>query len=682
MKKTLIAVMALGLFAACNNGSKAPELTSGIDKSNMDTTANPADNFYQYACGGWMEKNPLTDEYSRYGSFDKLGEDNREQLKSLIEEIAANKHEANSIPDKIATLYNMGMDSTTLNNQGAQPIEGMLKNIAALATTDDLQKEMTNLHINGINPFFGLFAEADYSDSKMTIAWLWQTGIAMGDRDYYLKEDDHNKELRAKYTEMIANMFTLSGYDKMANKSAEELAQMVMYVETRLAKASYDKEALRDPYKTFHKMTVEETDALAKDMKFAEYFKAIGLPEMKSLNVGQPEYITEANEILKGDVEKVKAYFAWNVINTAAGYLSDDFVKESFKFYGTALSGKEEMRPRWKRVTGTVDGALGEAVGQMYVEKYFPKEAKDRMLTLVDNLKTAFGERIQAAAWMNDTTKQKALEKLGTILVKVGYPDKWRDYSGLEIKGDSYFANILRSNQFDIAYMINKIDKPTDKTEWLMTPQTVNAYYNPTTNEICFPAGILQPPFFDMNADDAVNYGAIGVVIGHEMTHGFDDQGRQYDKDGNLKDWWTAGDAENFTNNAQVLVDWFNAIKVSDNPETYANGKFTLGENIADNGGLQISYQAMQNAIAKGQVNGEEMDGFSAAQRFFIAYAGVWAGNIREQEILRLTAIDPHSLGRLRVNATLPHIAAFIQAFDVKEGDSMYLAPEKQVVLW
>ena len=682
MKKTLIAVMALGLFAACNNGSKAPELTSGIDKSNMDTTANPADNFYQYACGGWMEKNPLTDEYSRYGSFDKLAEDNREQLKSLIEEIAANKHEANSIPDKIATLYNMGMDSTTLNNQGAQPIEGMLKNIAALATTDDLQKEMTNLHINGINPFFGLFAEADYSDSKMTIAWLWQTGIAMGDRDYYLKDDDHNKELRAKYTEMIANMFTLSGYDKMANKSAEELAQMVMYVETRLAKASYDKEALRDPYKTFHKMSVEETDALAKDMKFTEYFKAIGLPEMKSLNVGQPEYITEANEILKGDVEKVKAYFAWNVINTAAGYLSDDFVKESFKFYGTALSGKEEMRPRWKRVTGTVDGALGEAVGQMYVEKYFPKEAKDRMLTLVDNLKTAFGERIQAAAWMNDTTKQKALEKLGTILVKVGYPDKWRDYSGLEIKGDSYFANILRSNQFDIAYMINKIDKPTDKTEWLMTPQTVNAYYNPTTNEICFPAGILQPPFFDMNADDAVNYGAIGVVIGHEMTHGFDDQGRQYDKDGNLKDWWTAGDAENFTNNAQVLVDWFNAIKVSDNPETYANGKFTLGENIADNGGLQISYQAMQNAIAKGQVNGEEMDGFSAAQRFFIAYAGVWAGNIREQEILRLTAIDPHSLGRLRVNATLPHIAAFIQAFDVKEGDSMYLAPEKQVVLW
>ena len=403
---------------------------------------------------------------------------------------------------------------------------------------------------------------------------------------------------------------------------------------------------------------------------------------MKSLNVGQPEFITECNEILKGDANALRAYYAWNVINTAAGYLSDDFTQESFNFYGKALSGKEEMRPRWKRVVTTVDGALGEAVGQMYVEKYFPQEAKERMTTLVDNLKTAFGERIQAATWMNDTTKGKALEKLNSILVKIGYPDKWRDYSGLQITNDSYFANILRSNQFDIAYMINKIDKPTDKYEWLMTPQTVNAYYNPTTNEICFPAGILQPPFFDMNADDAVNYGAIGVVIGHEMTHGFDDQGRQYDKDGNLKDWWTATDADNFTNNAQVLVDWFNAIKVSDNPETYANGKFTLGENIADNGGVQISYQAMQNAIAKGQVNSKEMDGFTPAQRFFIAYAGVWAGNIREQEILRLTAIDPHSLGRLRVNATLPHIAAFIEAFGVKEGDAMYLAPEKQAVLW
>ena len=679
MKRTCIAIMTLGLFAACNQKS---DLTSGVVQSNLDTTVSPTENFYQYACGGWMKNNPLTEEYSRYGSFDQLRENNQEQLKTVITEVAAKKHEANSIGDKIAILYNQGMDSTTLNQQGAAPIQGMLQTIAGLNNIDDFQKELINLHLNGINPFFGLFAEADYSDSKMTIAWLWQTGIAMGDRDYYLKDDAHSQELRTKYTEMIANMFTLAGYDKMAGKSAQELAQMVMFIETRLAKASYDKEALRDPYKTFHKMTIEEAEALAKEMKLGEYFKAMGLAEMKSLNVGQPEFITECNEILKGDVNALRAYYAWNVINTAAGYLSDDFTQESFNFYGKALSGKEEMRPRWKRVVTTVDGALGEAVGQMYVEKYFPQEAKERMTTLVDNLKTAFGERIQAATWMNDTTKGKALEKLNSILVKIGYPEKWRDYSGLQITNDSYFANILRSNQFDIAYMINKIDKPTDKYDWLMTPQTVNAYYNPTTHEICFPAGILQPPFFDMNADDAVNYGAIGVVIGHEMTHGFDDQGRQYDKDGNLKDWWTATDAENFTNNAQVLVDWFNAIKVSDNPETYANGKFTLGENIADNGGVQISYQAMQNAIAKGQVNSKEMDGFTPAQRFFIAYAGVWAGNIREQEILRLTAIDPHSLGRLRVNATLPHIAAFIEAFGVKEGDAMYLAPEKQAVLW
>ncbi len=683
MKKTCIAIMTLGLFAACNQAPKTPELTSGIDKSNLDTTMSPAEDFYQYACGGWMKKNPLTNEYSRYGSFDQLAENNREQLKSLIEELASGKHEKNSIPDKIATLYNVGMDSVTLEKQGSQPIEGMLKDIAALKNTQDFQKEMTFLHKNGIYPFFGLFAEADYSDSKMTIAWLWQAGIGMGDRDYYLENTAHNKELRAKYVEMVANMFALSGYDKMVNKPADQLAKMVMDIETRLAKASYDKQALRDPYKTFHKLTVAETDALGKELQFSEYFKAMGLSDLKSLNVAQPEFIKESNAILKGaSPEAIKAYYAWNVINSASGYLSDAFIKESFKFYGTAMSGKEEIRPRWKRVTSTIDGALGEAVGQMYVEKYFPPAAKERMLTLVENLQAAFAERIKAATWMNDTTKGKALEKLNTILVKVGYPDKWRDYNSLEIKNDSYFANVLRSNQFDVQYMINKIDKPTDKTEWGMTPQTVNAYYNPTTNEICFPAGILQPPFFDMKADDAVNYGAIGVVIGHEMTHGFDDQGRQYDKDGNLNDWWLAADAENFKKNSQVLVDWFNGIKVHDNPETYANGTFTLGENIADNGGLQIAYQAMQNAIAKGQVNGNTMDGFTTAQRFFISYAGVWAGNIRDKEILRLTTVDPHSLGKWRVNATLPHIAAFIQAFDVKPEQKMYLTPEKQATLW
>jgi putative endopeptidase len=410
------------------------------------------------------------------------------------------------------------------------------------------------------------------------------------------------------------------------------------------------------------------------------YFTALGLSDLESLNVGQPEYMKAVGDILKNTNEtEIKAYLAWNVLNDAASYLSDEFVNEKFEFYGKTLSGKEELQPRWKRVVNTVDGALGEAVGQMYVERYFPKEAKERMLNLVDNLKYALSERIKSNTWMSSETKVKALEKLATFHVKIGYPDKWRDYSTLDIKKDSYYANILRSNQFEIAYQLSKINKEVDKTLWLMTPQTVNAYYNPTTNEICFPAAILQPPFFDMNADDAVNYGAIGVVIGHEMTHGFDDQGRQYDKDGNLKDWWQTTDAENFKQRTQVLVEHFNAIEVLSGLN--ADGVFTLGENIADNGGLQVSYVAFQKAIQDGQIRGT-MDGFTPEQRFFIAYAMVWAGNIRDEEIKRRTKEDPHSLGKWRVNGTLPHVQAFIEAFGLKENDKMYLPTEKQAAIW
>ena len=676
--------MAVTLFAACGNKneSQTPELTSGIDLSNMDTTANPVDDFYQYACGGWMKNNPLTGEYSRYGAFDKLAEQNRQQLKELIEEIATAKNEKGSNAEKIATIYNMGMDSVTLQKQGAEPIKPWLDEIVAIKDAAGINAEIIKLHQNGIDPFFGIFAEPDHDNSKMTIAWMWQAGLGM-DRDYYVGTGARNQELRTKYTQMIANMFKLAGFDKLIDADAKFLADKVMAIEMRLAKAQYDKETLREPSKTFHRKTLEETQALAKSFPFADYFKAIGLPEMKSLNVAQPEFIQEVGKILAtAKIDDLKCYLAWNVINTASGYLSDDFINESFEFYGKTLSGREEQRPRWKRVTGTVEGVLGEAVGQLYVEKYFPPEAKERMLTLVNNLQEAFKTRIQDATWMNDTTKQKAIEKLAAIYVKIGYPDKWRDYSTLKVEKDNYFANILRSNQFDLAYMVSKIDKPTDKTEWLMTPQTINAYYNPSTNEICFPAGILQPPFFDMNADDAVNYGAIGVVIGHEMTHGFDDQGRQYDKDGNLSDWWLPSDAKNFVDHAQVLVDWFSKIKVLDDPETYANGKLTLGENIADNGGLQISFVAMQNAIKAGQVKADKMDGFTPEQRFFIAYATVWASNIRNEEILNLTTSDVHSLGRWRVNGTLPHIPAFIKAFNIKEGDKMYLAPENQAQLW
>lgn len=675
--------MTLSLFAAtsCHKGA---ELTSGVNLDNLDTTVNPAEDFYHYACGGWLKAHPLDAEHSRYGAFDVLAETNQEQLRTLIDSLISNKNEAGSYGDKIATLYTVGMDTVTIEKQGAEPIMPYLNEIATLSDIQGLQAEMRRLHGVGINPFFALFNEADANDAKQCIAWLYQDGIGMGERDYYLKSDGREPALRKAYVTLMETQFANAGYDKLVKKTPAQLAKMVMDLETRLAKAQYDNETNRDPFKTFNKMTLDEAAKKTPGIDYNTYFAQIGLPKLTSFNMAQPEYFQEIGKILSEpkSVEAVKAYYAWSVINMAAGYLSSNFVDANFEFYGRTLSGAEQLRPRWKRVTSTVDGAMGEALGELYVARFFPPEAKQRMVEMVNNLKDAFAMRINGASWMSDATKKRAIEKLSTIMVKVGYPDKWRDYSGLEIKNDSYFANIIRSNQFDIAYMVSKIDKPVDRTEWGMTPQTVNAYYNPTTNEICFPAGILQKPFFDMNADDAFNYGAIGVVIGHEMTHGFDDQGRHYDKDGNLNDWWEAEDTARFKNNAQVLVDWFNKVKVSDNPLTYANGSLTLGENIADNGGLHISYQALQNALEKRQVNEKEMDGFTPAQRFFLAYAGVWASNIREEAKLMLTQADVHSLAENRVNATLPHVTEFLEAFGIQEGCAMYLAPEMRAQLW
>ena len=681
MKKILVTVMSLTLLAsACNKN----ELGSGVNFDNLDTTVNPTEDFYHYACGGWLKNHPLDAEHSRYGAFDVLAETNQEQLRTIIDSLVSNTNEAGSYGDKIATLYKVGMDTVTIEKQGAEPIMPYLNEIAALKTNDDLQNEMRRLHGIGINPFFALFNEADANDAKMCIAWLYQTGIGMGERDYYIKNDGREPQLRAAYLKLLETQFANAGYDKLSGKTPAQLAKMVMDLETRLAKAQYDNEENRDPFKTFNKMTLDEAKAKTPGIDYNAYFAQMGLNKLTSFNMAQPEYFEEVAKVLTSnkDIEAIKAYFAWNVINTAAGYLSENFVNANFEFYGRTLSGAEQLRPRWKRVTTTVDGAMGEALGQLYVERFFPPEAKHRMVEMVNNLKEAFALRINDASWMSDATKKLAIEKLSTILVKVGYPEKWRDYSGLEIKNDSYFANVIRSNEFDIAYMVSKIDKPVDRDEWGMTPQTVNAYYNPTTNEICFPAGILQKPFFDMNADDAFNYGAIGVVIGHEMSHGFDDQGRHYDKEGNLNDWWNEQDAENFKKNSQVLVDWFNKVKVSDDPLTYANGSLTLGENIADNGGLHISFRAMQTALEKKQVNAKEMDGFTPAQRFFLAYAGVWASNIREEAKLMLTAADVHSLAENRVNATLPHITEFIEAFGIQAGSKMYLEPDQRAVIW
>ena len=685
MKKTALTIATMAIIAtACQH---KPELTSGINVDNFDTTANLADDFYQYACGGWMANNPLDAEHSRYGAFDVLAENALENINGIIDSVSKNENEAGSLADKIAMLYNIGMDSVRLQEQGAAPLMPYLEEINALKTREDIWAEVLKMHRRGNHVLFGVFGEADKDDASMCIAWAYQSGLGLGDRDYYLLDEGNNKNIRKGYVELMEKEFAMAGYDKLSGKKADKLAQNVMAFETRLAKAMNTKLQNRDPQGTFNRYTVEEAATLAPNILWKNYFETMNIMEgMQSFNIAQPKYFEEVSRVLKdADIETLKAYFAWHEISSAASYLSDDFVNANFEFYGKLMSGREQNRPRWKRVTSTVEGAMGEALGRLYVERYFPAEAKARMETLVQNLIDALGQRIDMAEWMTDSTKANAHAKLSTILVKIGYPNKWRDYSGLEIKDDSYYANVVRSNEFDMAYMLSKINKPVDRDEWQMTPQTVNAYYNPTTNEICFPAAILQPPFFNMEADEAANYGAIGVVIGHELTHGFDDQGRQYDENGNLNDWWSEEDAKNFDANKQTLIEAFNNCIALDDPELgkmNGNGELTLGENIADNGGLHVSYLAMQNAMAKKQVNKNEMDGFTPEQRFFLAYAAVWASNIRPAAALQLTQMDVHSLGRNRVNVALPQITEFVEAFGIKEGDGMWLAPEKRAKLW
>ena len=672
-----LVILFFSMINSCKSRSSADEkLTAGIMLENLDTTSLSGNDFYQYATGGWQKLNPLTGEYSRFGSFDKLAEDNRLQLKGLIEEIAKKSAKEGTVEQKIADLFNLAMDSSKLNSDGSTPIKSDLEKIAALKNTSELVAYLPSMMQEGINPFFNIYVDADPMNSNQYLVQTYQGGIGLSQRDYYLENDDNTRNIREKYIVHIAQMFEKSGFtaDEAANKR-----DAVMRVEMRLATSAYDNVKLRDPHANYNKMTVAELQKLVPQLDWNSFFNGFQLNGLTELSVSQKENLVEVGKIIATEpLEVQKAYLEWNVINSSAEFLSDEINDENFEFYGKVVSGKTEQQPRWKRAVSTVDGSLGEAVGQMYVKKYFPAEAKDRMVQLVKNLQTALGQRIQNLEWMGDSTKLKAMEKLNTFHVKVGYPDKWRDYSSLEIKKDSYWANIKRTNKFQSDYMFAKVGNPVDKDEWFMTPQTVNAYYNPSTNEICFPAGILQYPFFDMKADDAFNYGAIGVVIGHEMTHGFDDQGRQFDKDGNLKDWWTEDDADKFDKRASGLTDFYDKIEVA--PGTKANGKFTLGENIADQGGLQVSYQAFQNVLKSNPL--ENKDGFSPEQRFFLAYANVWAGNIRPEEILRRTKVDPHSLGKWRVNAALPHIEGWYTAFNVQPTDKMYVAPESRAIVW
>ena len=674
-KKFVVISISLCMLAAttisCVEGNKP---VPAIDPANLDKSVLPGNDFDTYANGGWKKLNPLPADRGRFGSFDKLAEVAESQINDLVKVTAATTNTKGSIPDKIATLFNSGMDTVKIEKEGFKPIAPYLQEIDQISNLDEVQQAISRFHQNGMSPLFGIYGSADARNSSMVITQLSQGGMGMPDRDYYLKEDPRSADLRGKYVAYMTAMFKLIGYDDAASAQS---AQKIMALETQLAKASMSRLERRDPNKTYNKVTTDELVKLSPVFNWNRFFTDLGIGNPGTINLNQPEFVKEISNMLTSTpVEDWKLYLKWNLINGTASYLSSDFVQTSFDFYGKAMTGTDVMRPRWKRVLGETSGSLSEALGQLYVKAYFPQEAKDRMIKLVANLKVALGERIQNLEWMSPETKQKGMDKLGAISVKIGYPDKWRDYSALEIKDDAYVLNVMRADKFNTEFYLNKINKPVDKQEWGMSPQTVNAYYSPTNNEIVFPAAILQPPFFFKDGDDAVNYGAIGVVIGHEMTHGFDDQGRKFDKEGNLTDLWTAEDSQRFDERTKVLVNQFNSFVVLDS--IHADGQLCLGENIADLGGLNVAHQAFLNANKQT----EAIDGFTPEQRFYLAYAHVWGQNTRDKEILRRTKEDVHSLGRFRVLGPLQNLPEFYAAFDVKPGQSMYLEPDKRAKIW
>lgn len=674
----LIPIMFFASLSTC--GFAQNDLKSGIELKNLDQSVRAADDFYEFACGGWMKNNPLPAAYPRFGSFDMLAKNNSERINGILTELQQKTYAEGTLERKLSDLYKLAMDSVRRNKEGVAPVMPTINELEACKTNADLFAWTLKQAPYGIQEFMYMGFNADEKDAANNILNVYQSGITLGQKEYYLDNDAPTKAIREAYKNHIIRMFKLFGFkDKVAKKKME----YIMQVETALAKVSLSQTELRDVEKNYNKMTLQEFESQYPHVQLTKIMNAQGIDSkyFQTMIVGQPSFVKGADEVIASiKPEQYKAYLEWDVINSSANYLSDEIAQANFDFFGKTLSGSKEMQPRWRRSTSQVERQMGEALGKIYVEKYFPASSKERMVKLIKNLQIALAERIKEQDWMSPETKIAALEKLMTFYVKVGYPDKWTDMSALKIDANkSYYENIMSCYRFWTKDNIDKkVGKPVDIDEWQMYPQTVNAYYNPTTNEICFPAGILQYPFFDAQADDAFNYGAIGVVIGHEMTHGFDDQGSHYDKDGNMSDWWNAKDVENFNNRTKMLAEFFNKIKVL--PDLNANGYLTLGENLADHGGLQVAWYAYKNATKRNPL--PTIDGFTADQRFFLAYAGVWAGNITEQAIRSQTKSDPHSLGRWRVNGTLPHIDMWYDAFNVKPTDKMYIAPSERLKLW
>jgi putative endopeptidase len=671
-----LAASALGWGCQPKEPEKAKVLPH-FNEATMDISAKPGENFYQYANGNWMKNNPLPNDKSRYGAFDKLAEENKQQVKLVIEKAAAANAAKGTVNQQIGDFFVAGMDTVAIEKTGLTPINAYLTQIDAIDSKDKLIAVIGQLQRLQISPLFYFFAEADMKNSSMVIANLYQGGLGMPDRDYYFDKGERAETLRKAYLAYLQSIWTNIGSDAA---TALKNSESVMKLETQLASAHNTMLENRDPQRTYNKVDFAGLNSNSPSLQWSNLFGAMKIETPKEFNIYQPKYFVQVSKMIDSEsLDTWKVYLKTHLIREVSPYLPKVFVDARFDFYGKTLSGQPQMEPRWKRVQNTTSSALGEAIGQLFVQEYFPPQAKARMEQLVENLRIALGERIGQLSWMSDSTKKQALEKLAAIRVKIGYPNKWRDYSKLDITRDSYLANVLKSNEFDFEFIANKIGKPVDKEEWGMTPQTVNAYYNPVNNEIVFPAAILQPPFFYLDGDDAVNYGAIGVVIGHEISHGFDDQGRQFDKTGNLRDWWTAQDADQFKAKTQILIDQFNRFVIKDS--IHANGELTLGENIADLGGLSISYQAFHNTL-KGKEAPAPIDGFTADQRFYLAYALIWAQNIREAEMLRRVKEDVHSLGEHRVMGPLVNIETFYQAFGIKEGAKMFIPVEKRAIIW
>ncbi|WP_288280577.1 M13 family metallopeptidase [uncultured Prevotella sp.] len=672
--------MTMALTSMSLAASAQAELQSGIKLGDLDTSVRPADDFYEYACGGWMKNNPLPAAFSRFGSFDRLGEDNNKRINGILNELLNNTYAKGTTEQKLSDLYKLAMDSVRREKEGLQPVMSKLKALESAKTMKQLFAIQMEMAKYGNMEFYRAGLGADEKNASQNILSVNQGGLTLGMKDYYLENDEATTKIRNEYKKHIVRMFQAYGFSK---STATKKMKNIFALELELAKISKSRTELRDPQANYNKMTLKEFNQKYPNLKLEQLMNAQGLKSefMQEMVVGQPAFMEGANKILATmKPATLRDVMEWSVILSSTGCLNDAVREANFEFFGKVMSGRKQDHPAWRRATSQVENYMGQALGKIYVEKYFPAAAKERMTKLIKNLQIALGERIAAQDWMSDSTKVNALLKLNTFYVKVGYPDKWIDMSKLAIDpSKSYYENLLACRKFWNEYEIDHMaGKPVDIDDWYMDPQTVNAYYNPTTNEICFPAGILQVPFFDMTADDAFNYGAIGVVIGHEMTHGFDDQGRQFDKDGNMHDWWAASDGEQFKARTDKYADFFSAIKVL--PDLNANGRLTLGENLADHGGLQVAYAAFKNATKNHPL--PVIDGLTPDQRFFLAYAGVWAGNITEAEIRNRTKSDPHSLGRWRVNGALPHIDAWYEAFGVKPGDKMYIPKEQRLPLW